>query len=76
MPFKVKAKFSIDRDSLDAPVKDLGTERYSLGKLIKRVKSKREWEARQPTNSSATLALEFTRVGRSATLLYQAACKC
>lgn len=76
MPFKVKVKFSIDRDSLDALVKDLGTERYSLGKLIKRVKSKREWEARQPTNSSATLALEFTRVGRSATLLYQAACKC
>ncbi|KAH6974337.1 hypothetical protein BKA56DRAFT_591215 [Ilyonectria sp. MPI-CAGE-AT-0026] len=76
MPFKVKVKFSIDRDGLDALVKDLGTERYSLGKLIKRVKSKREWEARQPTDSSATLALEFTKVGRSATLLYQAACKC
>ncbi|KAI0968543.1 hypothetical protein F4678DRAFT_474321 [Xylaria arbuscula] len=73
---KGRVKFSIDRESLNALIKDLGTERYSLGKLIRGVKSKREWESSEPTRSSATLALAFAKVRESATLLYQAACKC
>ncbi|KAH7133179.1 hypothetical protein B0J13DRAFT_626194 [Dactylonectria estremocensis] len=73
---KGRLKFTIDRKTLDALVKDLGTERYSLGKLIKRVKTKREWEANELTNSSTTLTLAFARVRESATLLYGTACEC
>ena len=73
---KGRIKFSIDRESLNALVKDLGTERYSLGKLIRRVKSKREWESNEPTSSSTTLTLAFDKVRECATSLYQAACKC
>ena len=57
-------------------MKDLGTERYSLGKLIRGVKSKREWESNEPTSSSTTLTLAFAKVRECATSLYQAACKC
>ncbi|KAF2795713.1 hypothetical protein K505DRAFT_301587 [Melanomma pulvis-pyrius CBS 109.77] len=76
LALKSRVKFSMDRESLNALVKDLSTERYSLGKLIRRVKSKREWEAHEPTTSSTILTLQFARVRESATLLYQAACKC
>ncbi|KAL2691415.1 hypothetical protein Neosp_001800 [[Neocosmospora] mangrovei] len=76
LSIKAKMRFTIDKESLDALVQDLSTERYSLGKLIKRVKSKREWEAREPTGTSATLALTFDKVTKSATMLYNAACKC
>ncbi|EEU40664.1 uncharacterized protein NECHADRAFT_76039 [Fusarium vanettenii 77-13-4] len=75
-PVWAKMRFSMDKESLDALVEDLSTERYSLGNLIKRVKSKREWEAREPTGTSATLALTFAKVTKSATMLYKAACKC
>ncbi|RSL91090.1 hypothetical protein CEP52_012942 [Fusarium oligoseptatum] len=74
--FKAKMRFSMNKEGLDTLVKGLGTERYSLGKLVKRVKSKREWEAREPTGSSATLAWNFAKVTKSATVLYRAACKC
>ena len=74
--FKGKLKFAIDRESLDALVKDLEAERYSLGKLVRRVKTKREWEASEPTSSSMTLTEAFSRVRESATSLYRAACKC
>lgn len=74
--FKGKLKFVIDKESLSALLKDLGTERYSLGKLIQQVKTKREWEASEPTSSSTTLTLAFSRVRESATSLYRAACKC
>ncbi|KAM0429265.1 hypothetical protein ACHAPT_006479 [Fusarium lateritium] len=76
LAIKAKMRFTIDKGGLDALVKGLSTERYSLGKLIRRVKSKREWEAREPTGSSATLALTFAKVRNSATLLYKAACEC
>ncbi|PNP75039.1 hypothetical protein FNYG_11621 [Fusarium nygamai] len=76
MVLKGRVRFSIDRESLNTLVKDLATERYSLGKLIRRVKSKREWEANEPTSSSTKLTLAFARARESATLLYRAACKC
>jgi len=74
--FKGKVKFAIDRQKLGALVEGLGTERYSLGKLIKRVKTKREWEASEPTSSSKMMSLAFSRVRTSATWLWRAACKC
>jgi hypothetical protein len=74
--FKGKVKFTIDRESLGALVKDLESERYSLGQLVRRVKTKREWEASKPTRSSATLTEAFSRVRENATSLYRAACKC
>jgi hypothetical protein len=74
--FKGKLKFAMDRKSLGALVKDLEAERYSLGQLVRRVKTKREWEASEPTSSSATLTEAFSRVRESATSLYRAACKC
>ena len=74
--FKGKLKFAIDRESLSALVKELEAERYSLGRLVQRVKTKREWEASEPTSSSATLTLAFSRVRESAASLYRAACKC
>lgn len=74
--FKGKLKFAIDKESLAALVRDLGTERCSLGELVRRVRTKREWEASEPTSSSTTLALAFSRVRESATSLYWAACKC
>lgn len=52
------------------------SERYSLGRLIRRVKTKREWEAREPTSNSATLTQTFSRIRESASSLYRAACKC
>ncbi|KAH7322440.1 hypothetical protein B0I35DRAFT_509797 [Stachybotrys elegans] len=75
LSFKGKLKFAIDRDSLGILVEDLGSERYSLGKLIRRVKTKREWEAREPTGSSRTLTYAVSRVRERAASLYQAACK-
>ena len=57
-------------------VKDLETERYSLGKLLQQVKTKREWEAREPTSKSTTQTLAFSRVRESAASLYRAACEC
>ncbi|KAK3358778.1 hypothetical protein B0T25DRAFT_577022 [Lasiosphaeria hispida] len=74
--FKGKLRFVVDRESLGALVEDLATERYSLGKLVRRVKTKREWEASEPTSSSAALTLAFSRVRESATSLYRAACSC
>ncbi|RYP69345.1 hypothetical protein DL771_006155 [Monosporascus sp. 5C6A] len=73
LALKGRVKFSIDRESLNALTNDLGTERYSLGELIRRVKAKREWESNEPTSSSMTLTLAFAKVRESATLLYQAA---
>lgn len=76
LPLKGRVKFSIDREALKALVKELSTERTSLGELIGRVKSKREWESKEPTSSSTALTLAFAKVRESATLLYQTACKC
>lgn len=73
---KGKLKFAIDRDSLRGLVEDLGTARYSLRKLVQGAKSKREWEASEPTRSSTTLSMAFSRVRDSAISLYRAACKC
>lgn len=74
--FKGKLRFAMDRESLGALVEDLATERYSLGKLVRRVKTKREWEASEPTSSSVALTVAFSRVRESATSLYWAACRC
>lgn len=74
--FKGKIRFAMDRESLGALVKDLSTERGSLERLIRRVRSKREWEATEPTSSATTLSLAFSRVRESAILLYRAACRC
>ncbi|KAI9147399.1 hypothetical protein HJFPF1_12419 [Paramyrothecium foliicola] len=71
-----KLKFAIDKESLCALVKDLENERYSLGKLIRRAKTKREWETSEPTSSSATLTLAFSCVRECAISVYRAACKC
>ncbi|RTE74823.1 hypothetical protein BHE90_010743 [Fusarium euwallaceae] len=76
LSFEAKMRFSIDKGRLDTLVKDLGTERYSLRKLIKHVRSKRKWEAREPTDTSTTLALTFAQVRKSASMLYEAACNC
>lgn len=76
LAFKGKLTFVIDKKSLGALVRDLETERGSLAKLVRRVKTKREWEAREPTSSSTMLTLAFSRVRESATSLYWAACKC
>lgn len=73
--FKGKLKFAIDKGSLGALVRNLGTERCSLGKLVQQVKTKRAWEASEPTSSSRTLTLAFSRVRESAISLYWAACK-
>ncbi|WYZ39965.1 hypothetical protein EsH8_IV_000306 [Colletotrichum jinshuiense] len=73
---KGRLKFAIDRRSLDALVKDLRTERHSLEELLKRVKTKRDWEARQPSNGSTKMAELFSQVQISATSLYRAACQC
>ncbi|KAH6687802.1 hypothetical protein F5X68DRAFT_275526 [Plectosphaerella plurivora] len=74
--FKGKARFTIDRESLGTLVKDLGTERSSLERLIRRVKTKRDWEAREPASSSTALSMAFARVRESAISLYRAACQC
>ncbi|EXF79645.1 hypothetical protein CFIO01_12955 [Colletotrichum fioriniae PJ7] len=73
---KGRFKFAIDRKSLDALVKDLRTERYSLGKLLKRVKTQRDWEARQPSKNSTKMARLFAQVQVGAASLYKAACQC
>ncbi|KAK2616804.1 hypothetical protein QQS21_000181 [Conoideocrella luteorostrata] len=73
---KGKLKFAIDKESLGALVRDLGVERCSLGKLVRRVKTKREWEAREPTSRSTTLTLALSHVQQTATSLYWAVCKC
>lgn len=66
----------MDRESLNALVKDLGTERGTLERLIRRVKTKRDWETREPENGSTMLSMIFSRVRESATSLYRAACEC
>lgn len=66
----------MDRKSLDALVQDLRTERYSLGKLLKRVKTQRDWEARQPSAYSTKMAKLFAQVQLGAASLYRAACQC
>ncbi|KLU88272.1 hypothetical protein MAPG_07259 [Magnaporthiopsis poae ATCC 64411] len=74
--FKGKLRFAMDRESLAALVNDLEAERHSLGRLVRRVKTKREWEASEPTRSSKTLTLAFSRVRESASSLYRAVCEC
>lgn len=74
-PIKGRLKFTIDRKSLEALVKDLSTERYSLGKLIKRVKTQRDWEAAEPSRGSTKMAQVFTQVQVGATSLYNAMCQ-
>ncbi|KAF6790327.1 hypothetical protein CSOJ01_14598 [Colletotrichum sojae] len=73
---KGRFKFAIDRKSLDGLVRDLRTERYSLGKLLKRVKTQRDWEARQPSAYSTKMAKLFAQVQVGAASLYRAACRC
>ncbi|KAF6810449.1 hypothetical protein CPLU01_15301 [Colletotrichum plurivorum] len=73
---KGRFKFAIDRKSLDVLVQDLRTERYSLGKLLKRVKTQRDWEARQPSAYSTKMAKLFSQVQVGAASLYRAACRC
>lgn len=74
--FKGKLKFTIDREGLDTLLKNLQAEEGSLQKLLRRVKTKREWEAREPTRSSATMTLAFSRVQDSAASLHWAASEC
>lgn len=62
----------MDRKSLEALVKDLGTERYSLGKLIKRLKTQREWEANEASKASKNMAKAFAHVQASASSLCRA----
>jgi len=57
-------------------VKDLGTERYSLKKIIKGMKTQRDWEARNPSRGSAAVVGAFTQVQARATSLYSAISKC
>jgi len=66
----------MDRKSLEILVKDLGTERYSLGKLIKRLKTQREWEASEASKESKKLAKAFAHVQASALSLCKAASQC
>jgi hypothetical protein len=66
----------MDRASLDALIKDLATERYSLGQLVRQVRTKREWETREPTKSSVALTLAFSRVRENAISLHRAVCGC
>lgn len=76
LALKGRVKFTMNRGSLQALVHSLNTERDSLGKLIKCVKSTREWQAKEPTNTSVAMALNFSKARESAELLYQVACKC
>ncbi|KAM3537191.1 hypothetical protein ARSEF1564_009891 [Beauveria bassiana] len=76
LAFKGKVKFAIDRESLNTLIQNLETESCSLRKLVLQARTKREWEASEPTRSSTTLTLAFSRVRESATSLYWAACKC
>ncbi|KAM3468381.1 hypothetical protein MY5147_007999 [Beauveria neobassiana] len=76
LAFKGKVKFAIDRESLNTLIQNLETESCSLRKLVLQAKTKREWEASEPTRSSTTLTLAFSRARESATSLYWAACKC
>jgi hypothetical protein len=65
----------IDRKSLESLLGDLRREGQSMGKLIKRVKTIREWEARSASRASTRMAKFFAQVQVRAVSLYKAACQ-
>lgn len=68
-----RLKFAMDRKTLEMLVKDLGTERYSLGKLIKQLKTQRDWEAREASGESKRLAKSFVEIQARVASLQKAA---
>ena len=74
--FRGKLRFTMDRERIGVLLNSLKNEEWLLQSLLKRVKTRRKWEASEPTRSSTTTTLAFSRVQESATSLYWAASRC